>query len=89
MENEIGFPMESKIVDASTIKNVDVRYYRDDGLYYVSWMFENGMSKSICVDNSFFDNISYISAHERLKIECPELTEKEIDKIFETALVYY
>jgi TFIIF-interacting CTD phosphatase-like protein len=79
---------ESKIMGLSSIKSIDIRYYRDDGLYYLSWTYQNNLRRSIFIDDNFFDTSSYISAHERLKIECPELTEKEIDKILEKVLAY-
>jgi hypothetical protein len=71
-----------------TIKSVNVRYDKDDGLYYIGLIFENDLKRSICVDDNFFDDTSYISAHEILKIEHPDLTEKEIDKIVKKVLAY-
>jgi hypothetical protein len=71
-----------------TIKSVDVPYDKDDGLYYIALTFENNVKRSICVDDNFFDDTSYISARERLKIEYPDLTKKEIDKIVKKVLAY-
>jgi hypothetical protein len=71
------------------MKDIDVRYSKDDGLYYIYINTAFNIRRSAVVSEDFFDDeLNRLDARERLKINFSELSYEEIDKIIEKVLAY-
>jgi hypothetical protein len=72
----------------SAIKNINVSYDKDDGLFYIILAYHAGFRKTVAVTEEFFDDIGYIDAGERLKYQLPELTDQQIEKMLKEVFAY-
>jgi len=71
------------------MRDVEVRYSKDDGLYYIYINTSFNTRRSAVVSQDFFDDeLNRLDVRERLKINFSELSYEEIDKIIEKALAY-
>jgi hypothetical protein len=71
------------------MKDIDVRYSKDDGLYYIYINTAFNIRRSAVVSEDFFDDeLNRLDARERLKINFSELSYEEIDKVLEKVLAY-
>jgi hypothetical protein len=71
------------------MKDIDVRYSKDDGLYYIYLNTAFNIRRSAVVSEDFFDDeLNRLDARERLKINFSELSYEEIDKVLEKVLAY-
>ncbi len=71
------------------MKDIDVRYSKDDGLYYIYINTAFNIRRSAVVSEDFFDDeLNRLDVRERLKINFSELSYEEIDKVLEKVLAY-
>jgi hypothetical protein len=71
------------------MKDIDVRYSKDDGLYYIYINTVFDIRRSAVVSEDFFDDeLNRLDVRERLKINFSELSYEEIDKVLEKVLAY-
>jgi hypothetical protein len=71
------------------MKDIDVRYSKDDALYYIYINTAFDIRRSAVVSEDFFDDeLNRLDVRERLKINFAELSYEEIDKVLEKVFAY-